>query len=76
MTHRALMIAGPLSDADLAELLATLRLIEQRNSEGVYKAVIRDLERDPSLEEMADRLHGIFPRLPGQEPDIAIVPRK
>jgi hypothetical protein len=76
MVHRALMIAGPLSEADLRELMETLRAIEQRNPEGVYKAMIRDLERDPSLEEMADRLHGIFPRLPGQEPDIAIVPRK
>jgi hypothetical protein len=70
------MIAGPLTEADLAELMATMRAIEQRNPEGLYKAAIVELARDPSLEEMGDMLERIFPRTPGAEPFFATAPRR
>jgi hypothetical protein len=62
------MICGPFTEADLAELMAALRAIEQRNPEGLYKAMIKDLARDPSIEEMAQTMDNIFPRMPGAEP--------
>ena len=67
MTRKAIMIAGPLADADLKRLLQTMRAIERANPTGVYQAVVIDLERDPSLDEMAGRLEAIFPRAPGAE---------
>lgn len=66
-TRKAIMIAGPFTEADLRTLLETMRAIEQRNPTGVYQAVVVDLERDPSLEEMAERMERIFPRAPGAE---------
>jgi hypothetical protein len=75
MAQKAIMISGPLTEADLAELTAAMRMIEQRNPEGLYKAMIIELARDPSLEEMAATLERIFPRLPGAEPLFATAPR-
>jgi hypothetical protein len=75
MAQKAIMISGPLTEADLAELMATMRAIEQRNPEGLYKAVIIDLARDPSIEEMTETLERIFPRVPGAEPFFATATR-
>jgi hypothetical protein len=72
---KAVMICGPFSEADLAELLQTVRAIERRNPEGVYNVATRDLEREPSLEEMAERVLRIFPRVAGAEPVVVIRPR-
>jgi hypothetical protein len=67
MTQKALMIAGPLSEADLAELMTAIRRIEQRDPQSTYRALIIDLEREPSIEEMEEHLEAIFPRVPGKE---------
>jgi hypothetical protein len=39
MSQKALMISGPLTDADVTELLDTLRKIEQAQGQ-IYRAVI------------------------------------
>jgi hypothetical protein len=66
-TRKALMIAGPLTEADVRRLLETMRAIERQNPTGLYQAVVVDLERDPSIEEMAERMERVFPRAPGVE---------
>jgi hypothetical protein len=73
---KALMMSGPLTEDDLAELLAALRRIEQRNPDALYQAMIVDLEREPSLEEMAERVERVFPRVAGAKPFFAIIERK
>lgn len=76
MTQRAIMIAGELSEDDLADLLECMRTVEQRDTSKKYKTVMIDLEGDPSLEEMAARLERIFPRVDGKPPVFTAMPRK
>jgi hypothetical protein len=65
MTNRALMIAGPLSEADIAELLAVMRRIERRDPSQSFTAVVNELAGHLSLEQMCEMLARVFPRVAG-----------
>jgi hypothetical protein len=73
---KAVMLSGPLTDNDLAELLTAVRRIERRNPGALYQAMIVDLAREPSLEEMGERLERVFPRVSGAEPFFATIGRQ
>lgn len=65
---KAVIIAGPFSDADVRELLAAMRVIEQRNPQATYRAVVNDLHGEQSISEMVELLDRIFPKLADQIP--------
>jgi hypothetical protein len=65
---KALMLSGPFGEAEIAELLAALRAIEQRTPERRFRAVVVDVDGDLSLEETEQMLKRVFPRVAGEEP--------
>ena len=69
-TRKALLISGPFSEADIEELMVTMRRIEQRDPNSTYHAMIVPLEENASIEEMERLVLEVFPRLPDQQPDV------
>lgn len=76
MALKAMMISGPFSEDDIAEMADAMRAIERRNPDGVYKLMVNDLESDVSLQEMAIMLERIFPRVAGDDPVFTTMPRE
>jgi hypothetical protein len=74
MSHKALMIAGRLTEADVTELLNTLRKIEQRTKGQIYRAVILDIEREPTIPEMQETIARVFPA-PDRKPRLLTIPK-
>ena len=75
MSQKALMIAGPLTDADVTELLNTLRKIEQRTQGQIYRAVILDIEREPTIAEMQETIERVFQPTPDRKPRFFTIPK-
>jgi hypothetical protein len=75
MSHNAVMIAGPLTEADLTELLNTLRKIEQRTHSQIYRAVILDIEREPTIAEMQETIERVFQPTPDPKPRFLTIPK-
>ena len=75
MSQKALMIAGPLTDSDVTELLNTLRKIEQRTQGQIYRAVILDIEREPTIAEMQERIGLVFQPTPDGYPRFLTIPK-
>ena len=75
MSQKALMIAGPLTDVDVTELLNTLRKIEQRTKGQIYRAVILDIEREPTIAEMQERIRLVFQPTPDWDPRFLTIPK-
>ena len=75
VSQKALMIAGPLTDADVTELLNTLRKIEQRTQGQIYRAVILDIEREPTTAEMQERIELVFQPTQDWNPRFLMIPK-
>ena len=75
MSQKALIIAGPLTEADLTELLNTLRKIEQRTPTHMYQAVILEIERSPTIAEMQETIGRVFPPTPDRKPRFLTIPK-
>ena len=75
MSHKALMIAGRLTEADVTELLNTLRKIEQRTKGQIYRAVILDIEREPTIAEMQETIERVFQPTPDRKPRFFTIPK-
>ena len=75
MSQKALMIAGQLTEADLTELLNTLRKIEQRTPAQMYQAVILEIEREPTLAEMQETIGRVFPPTPERKARFLTIPK-
>ena len=75
MSPKALMIAGPLTDVDVTELLNTLRKIEQRTQGQIYRAVILDIEREPTIAEMQETIARVFQPTPDWTPRFLTIPK-
>jgi hypothetical protein len=75
VSQKALMIAGPLTDADVTELLNALRKIEQRTQGQIYRAAILDIEREPTIAEMQERIRLVFQPTPDWDPRFLTIPK-
>lgn len=76
MTQRALLISGPFSNAELAELTEAMRRIERRHPDQMYRLLATELDQEPSLDDLMVLLEQTFPRLPGETPEISVLPRR
>lgn len=68
---RRLTISGPFSDADLAELMAVLRRIDERNPAGTFELVMDDPEG--SVSEGLATLQGALPAREGRTTVLAVM---
>ena len=68
MSQKALMIAGAKTEADVTELLNTLRKIEQKTQSQIYRAVILDIRREPTIAEMQETIGRVFEPTPDRKP--------
>jgi hypothetical protein len=75
MSQNAVMIAGPLTEADVTELLNTLRKIEQRTESQIYQAVILNIEREPTIAEMQETIERVFQPTPDPNPRFLTIPK-
>src|SRR6516162_220179 len=75
MSQKALMIAGTLTEADVTELVNTLRKIEQRTQGQIYRAVILDIEREPTIAEMQETIERVFQPTPDRKPRFFTIPK-
>ena len=73
---KALIISGPFTLAELQELADTMRSIERRQPHNHYQMVVKDLEGEPSVEELTDMLDRLFPKLPGRKPHTGVINRR
>jgi hypothetical protein len=73
---KALLIKGRFTEQDWAELVGTLRRINDRHPEETYWASILDSEIDPTSTEVVDFLKRTYPTRPGHELDIFLKRRK
>lgn len=67
MTIRAIAIRGPFTDADLAEIIALIRIIDDRNPAGHFELAAVDPEA--SAMEMAQRIEKALPPRKGRRTD-------
>lgn len=73
---KAIFLSGPFSTIDLEVFASVMRLMERLQPDQRFKMAIKDLEREPTIEEMADELDRLFPKLPNQEPVKTFIRRK
>jgi hypothetical protein len=66
MHAKAFVVAGQFTEADLKELLETIRRIERRHPEITYK--VAAMNNDMSMDDALDLLKRTFPYVQGQEP--------
>lgn len=66
MAVKSLLIKGNFTEADLLELSAAFRIIEQRQPDQLFTFAI--LEADLTMAEGTELVKRIFPRVDGDEP--------
>jgi hypothetical protein len=75
MSQKALMIAGPLTEDDVTELLNTLRKIGQRTPTQIYRALILDIECEPTMAEIQETIGRVFQPTPDRKPRFLTIPK-
>jgi hypothetical protein len=63
-TIREIVLRGPFSAADFAEITALLRRIDARNPSGTYQIIAEN--RTVTLEEMERQMREVLPPDPGR----------
>jgi hypothetical protein len=73
---KAIILSGPFGTAEIELFARVMRMMERQQPDQTFQMVIKDLEREMTMLELADEIDRIFPTLPDQEPFRAIIPRK
>lgn len=72
MSDRTIIVTGPFTDEELAELIATLKRIEQRRPDETFRLIVDDSSTDARAVDALERLRAINPLSPGYQRIIEI----
>jgi hypothetical protein len=65
-----MLIVGPLTEAEIDELMTKVREIEQRDPSRDFRVVFDEIPGTANIAEALAKMDEMFPKLPGQTPII------